>query len=137
MLPIEKKVKDFATLIDDMTQGMGLRDCLKKLNMSPCVFYHLLDDPVRKEQYARAKQIQGEILANEIIQISDDKTVDPNHKRIMVDSRKWYASKVLPKLYGEHQQIDLSVRDYTLFEESVKEKADGFINKRAKKVNKD
>lgn len=40
-------------------------------------------------------------MSEDILFISDDKDLDPNHKRIMVDSRKWLASKLKPKRYGD------------------------------------
>lgn len=68
------------------------------------------------DQYARARDAQADMLADEIIEISDDgsrdyKTapegtalVDHDHisrSRLRVDSRKWFASKVAPKKYGD------------------------------------
>ncbi len=70
-------------------------------------------------QYARAREEQAETLVAEIISIADDaqsdyvekevngklvRVIDHEHiqrSRLRVDARKWYASKVLPKIYGE------------------------------------
>lgn len=51
-------------------------------------------------QYARARQEQADVLADEIIDIADRAT-DPQLARLQIDSRKWYAGKVRPKVYGE------------------------------------
>lgn len=79
-----------------------------------------------KEQYAIAKQLGAEALFADILSISDDGTNDWMEKmdaqgqangwsvngeaiarsRLRVDSRKWYLSKVLPKVYGDKQQIE-------------------------------
>ena len=68
------------------------------------------------EQYARAKRIQAEFMADEIIEISDDNSEDEIftdegkrmlnkefvlRSRLRVDSRKWIAAKLLPKKYGD------------------------------------
>ena len=65
------------------------------------------------QQYARAREAQAELLADELFTISDDETKDitgelemPNgvavqRSRLKVDTRKWYLSKVLPKVYGD------------------------------------
>lgn len=72
------------------------------------------------EQYANARRLQAELLADEIIDIADDSTNDYmvrqsksgedyetanpeviGRSRLRVDTRKWYLSKVLPKVYGE------------------------------------
>ncbi len=70
--------------------------------------------------YARAREIQAEKWADEIIEISDDSSGDigtdedgneiVNHdvvqrSRLRVDTRKWVLSKVLPKKYGESTTI--------------------------------
>ena len=71
------------------------------------------------EQYARARQAQAELRADEIVDIADDtsgdvttdedgkETVNHEHisrSRLRVDSRKWVASKLLPKVYGDRLQ---------------------------------
>lgn len=72
------------------------------------------------DQYDKARGIQAELLADEIFDIADDGQNDWMEKtysdgsvyttlnaeaigrsRLRVDSRKWYLSKVLPKVYGE------------------------------------
>ena len=66
-------------------------------------------------QYARARELGYELLADEILTISDDGRNDTyqtdngettNHdviarSRLRVDSRKWMLSKMLPKVYGD------------------------------------
>lgn len=83
----------------------------------------LSDDEQYKDfqsMYARAKQLQAHTLVDEIIEISDDARYDwverkgkdgktdtvfdyehLQRSRLRVDTRKWFAAKVLPKLYGE------------------------------------
>lgn len=53
------------------------------------------------EHYARARELRSELYADEIVEISDDDDVDPQRLRLRVDARKWVASKLLPKTYGE------------------------------------
>lgn len=72
-------------------------------------------------QYARAKEMQSDMLVDEILQIADDgsndtyKDDDGREKvdqdviarsRLRVDSRKWIASKLKPKKYGD--KLDLT-----------------------------
>jgi hypothetical protein len=76
------------------------------------------------EQYARARKLQAELLADELFDISDDGSNDWMEKydaeggsagwrengealqrsRLRVDTRKWYLSKVLPKFADKIQQ---------------------------------
>ena len=68
------------------------------------------------EQYARARQFGYQLLADEILAISDDGLNDTYtdddgnvrtatdvvaRSRLRVDSRKWMLSKMLPKVYGD------------------------------------
>ena len=74
-----------------------------------------LSDPSRAEQYARAREAQADKMAEDILAIADDGRNDTyqtddgtatNHdviarSRLRVDARKWLASKMAPKKYGE------------------------------------
>ena len=85
--------------------------------------------PFKKFQgeYAQARQISYEIMADEIFDIADDGSNDWVEKqgkdgstymafdndhyqrsRLRVDTRKWFLSKVLPKIYGDKVQVDQS-----------------------------
>jgi len=76
------------------------------------------------EQYARAREIQADALVDETLEISDDasndwmiregKDQEPGYalngehvqrSRLRVDTRKWFASKVYPKKYGDKVAI--------------------------------
>jgi hypothetical protein len=76
-----------------------------------------------RDQYARARELLGDSLAEEVIAIADDgagdvikggdggETVDwenVQRSRLRVDARKWFASKVAPKKYGERVAQELS-----------------------------
>jgi len=70
------------------------------------IFLWLSKHPEFSEQYARAREAQAESHADRIVEIADDDTIDPNHKRIMVDARKWVASKLKPKRYGDKAEVE-------------------------------
>jgi hypothetical protein len=68
------------------------------------------------ERYARAREAQAEIRADEIVDIADDSVNDTmtdedgktivnydhiQRSRLRVDARKWVAAKLLPKRYGD------------------------------------
>ena len=52
-------------------------------------------------RYARAREVQADYLADDIIEIADRDDLDPNDKRARIDARKWLAGKLRPKAYGE------------------------------------
>lgn len=99
----------------------------------------ILGDDEFRVQYARARTVQAETYAEEIVEIADDSerdvTIDANgvpmvnsevvaRSKLRVDARKWVASKLLPKKYGERQIIEQEgeVRHYVMF--GVKESQD-------------
>jgi hypothetical protein len=53
------------------------------------------------DQYARACETRSEGYAEEIVDIADREDLGADHKRVMVDARKWVAVKLLPRKYGE------------------------------------
>lgn len=68
----------------------------------------LRDNDVFSAQYARARDEQADYYADEIIEIADTEK-DPQKARVRVDSRKWVASKLKPKRYGDKLDLDATV----------------------------
>lgn len=80
-------------------------------------------------QYTRAKEEQADLLVEEMIDISDDATNDfmtivkgdmeyevenkevTNRSKLRVETRKWIASKLKPKKYGDKVQQEISGKD--------------------------
>jgi hypothetical protein len=56
-------------------------------------------------QYAKAREIGYEGMADEIIVIADSS----DDARLQVDTRKWLMSKALPKIYGDRQTHDVEL----------------------------
>lgn len=65
-----------------------------------------------RDSYARAREVQADVLADEIIEIADTEP-DPNRARVMIDARKWLASKLRPKKYGDRVALDHKVEGYS------------------------
>lgn len=60
-----------------------------------------------RTQYACAREDQADALADEIVEIADGEE-HPDSRRVRVDARKWVASKLRPKTYGDKQQHEHS-----------------------------
>jgi hypothetical protein len=73
------------------------------------------------DHYARAREVQADCLADEIITIADeshyDQAVDEDGRpivnmehiqrdRLRVDARKWLAGKLRPKKYGDRTVVE-------------------------------
>lgn len=83
------------------------------------------------DNYARAKEDCADLMAEEILEIADDGTNDwmehrdkdgtpvglklnnehVQRSRLRVDSRKWLASKLKPKKYGDKQLLEHTGQD--------------------------
>ena len=61
-------------------------------------------------QYARARMEQADHYADEVVTIADT-SLDANLARVKIDARKWAASKLNPKRYGD--KLDITTRDET------------------------
>lgn len=67
-------------------------------------------DPEFAQRYQQAKLRGVEARADECIHISDNVSADPFQiakAKLMTDVRRWEASKLLPRIYGDKQQVDL------------------------------
>lgn len=70
---------------------------------SETTFYkRLLNDAAFAKDYTRAREVQAHHENDEIRQIADQATPeDVQVARLRIDARKWRASKMAPKVYGE------------------------------------
>jgi hypothetical protein len=72
------------------------------------VYGWLAKYPAFAEAYARARDVQQEVFASQIIDIAAT-VEDPAKARNMIDARKWHAAKVAPKKWGDRVEIDAKV----------------------------
>jgi len=75
--------------------------CMWAINDNPPGFY---------DRYAKARELQALAIAEDALDISDDKSDDPASRRIRVDARKWFASKMNPAKFGDKSQVDLNAK---------------------------
>lgn len=114
-----------------LADGESLRSICRSEEMpdKSTVFRWLDVHPVFCDQYARAREAQADALADEILEIADDARNDwmqRNHEddpgwvangehvqrsRLRIDTRKWIASKLKPKKYGERLSTELTGPD--------------------------
>lgn len=99
-----------ARICERLAIGESLRSICRDAEMPDLstIFVWLAKNPDFSEQYTRAREAQAESHADQLIEIADNPDIDANHKRIMVDARKWVASKLKPKRYGDKLDLDHS-----------------------------
>jgi hypothetical protein len=52
-------------------------------------------------KYARAKRQLIETWSDQLIQIADNDLLEPNDRRVRIDTRRWLMSKLNPAKYGD------------------------------------
>jgi hypothetical protein len=95
------------TILSRIANGESLRTVCSDKDMPhiSTVIQWKLDKPEFSAQYEEAKKSQAQHLFDQLIEIADT-GVDVSRDRLRVDTRKWYLSKVLPKVYGD--KLDLT-----------------------------
>lgn len=115
----------------EIASGHSLRTICSDESM-PCmasIYSWLRTKPEFLEIYEKAKEDQSDALAEEMLDIADDGandwmlTNDPENlayrvvgenvqrSRLRVDTRKWIASKLKPKKYGDKQSVEVGGKD--------------------------
>lgn len=90
-------------ICERLSDGESLRAICESSSMPsrPTVFRWLSQSLQFRDQYARAREAQADLMAEEILEIADDKDADTQRSRLRFDARKWLASKMAPKKYGD------------------------------------
>ena len=80
-------------------------------------------------RYARAKLSQADILAEDCLDLADNSTSENSTvDRLRIDTRKWLASKLLPKQYGDKMLLEQKTEENEQLKEELRvlrEKLDG------------
>lgn len=125
--------KEKTDIIDEIclkiTNGATLRKSLDESSISYETFFRWIDaDESKSKQYARATELRAEAMAEELLSIADtpmegvttktlaDGGVEETkadmiqHRKLMIDSRKWLMSKMFPKKYSEKVQNEHTIK---------------------------
>ena len=120
--PTKRTPELIERICNGIAEGKSASSMCIEVGISKQTLWRWLDeDQELSDQYARAKELCAELYVSQIIAIADesdnDISVDPdtgkeytNHDviaraRLRVDARKWYASKLAPKRYGDKVQV--------------------------------
>jgi len=134
-----KKIGD--KICERIMNGESVRSIVKDNNIpsSSTIFRWLLDDNKKEfwEQYEKARNVQAEIMFEELLEIPDDRSYwvlmerreeegwwQQNKEaigisRLRIDTRKWYLSKVFPKKFG-HRVEEQTLEDTAWREWKIK-----------------
>jgi hypothetical protein len=96
-------------ICEEIIEGGALyRICEREGYPSENTVYRWIEErPDFREKYMRARELQQDREADKIVVIADE-TDDPNKARLQIDARKWRASKLAPKKYGDRLDLNHS-----------------------------
>jgi len=92
-------------ILSRLASGESLRAICRSDGMptETLVRQWVMDDEAFASQYARARSMGIDALAERGMEVAADKTRDPNDRRVELDAIKWFASKMKPDKYGDRQ----------------------------------
>ena len=106
-------------ILNQICRGVSLGRAIETSGMSyDLAKRQLAADPVLRAEYDKAVQERGDYLAEEIVDLSDEMppadlpkelvTAWVNRQRLRVDARKWTASRLRPRVWGERMEVSVS-----------------------------
>ena len=103
-------------ICEKIANGRSLRSICAEDGMptTSTVCKWLIENKEFSEQYARARDKQADYFAEEIIEIADSAEAESAavaKAKLQIDARKWAASKIAPKKYGDKQELDVKSSD--------------------------
>lgn len=104
-----------AKICDAIAQGRSLKEVCAAAGMPDrdAVRRWLLDDQPFHALYARAREVQGFCVVDDIIELADSAKGQPAAEvqaiRLAIDTRKWAASKLWPRKYGDRGEQSMPI----------------------------
>lgn len=102
-----------------LAEGLSLRKASARHQISPQTFLRAVAaSPALAEHYDRARVALIDRLADEVLELADapvpvlDNGATDNalvrQRQLQVDTRKWFLSKLAPKVYGDRLDVQVS-----------------------------
>lgn len=148
LTPVERWVQGdveraISELCSHVVQGGHLAEFAKAREIPYTSIYDWINaDARRREMYARAREDRSDLLADEIVAISDELDITAKFQgvevklgidaaavarnRLRVDSRKWVAAKLKPRVYGEKLELNATVNTRELKDDELLARLAGF-----------
>jgi hypothetical protein len=101
--PFDDKEAEFIRIIAD--GGTWATACAELGVSSFTLSKWLRENDDLAKQYAHAREAQGDIYADRVVDTAMDATIDPAVARVRIDALKWAAGKRKPKVYGDKVQL--------------------------------
>ena len=89
--------------------GELVKDVAASLHVDARRIRQWSNEPEFAPLYARAREDQAHAMAEDVIAMADTATAENwQQVRLRIDARKWLASKIAPRAYGERTQQEHS-----------------------------
>jgi hypothetical protein len=99
-------------IIEDLTSGKPLRQICREQGVGKSAVYDWLDDDAELlGRFARARERGGHEIADQCLEIADDREDDPASRRVRVETRLKLLAKWNPNQYGEQSKLALTGAD--------------------------
>lgn len=118
-----------SAILDRISDGESLRKicCDARMPCQTTVYRWLRENEAFQQQYAHARELQADTLFDETIDIADDGSNDwmerhtednvgwkengeaIRRSQLRIDTRKWIAGQLRPKVYGPRVQQDHTI----------------------------
>lgn len=97
-----------------IAEGNTATAAIRELGLSNATFYNYLSNDLELQRtFAFARRCQVEVLVAEIVTIADTDP-DPQRAKNRIHARQWYASKLVPSVYGDKLQVDAQITGISL-----------------------
>jgi hypothetical protein len=92
-----------------LAEGMPMRAICRREGMpsQAAVYRWLENNEAFRERYVRAREVQAHVIAEQAL-AEAERAEDAQLGRLAFDARRWFAGKVLPKVYGDRHQHEHS-----------------------------
>lgn len=89
-----QRVRECGTLLEAVEKH-------RELPASPTIYRWLSQNEDFRAKYTRVREDVMEMWADEIVAVANDSTLEPNDRRIKIDTKKWLMSKIAYRRYGD------------------------------------
>lgn len=133
-------------LCSELADGKSMRTvcAIDDMPSKSTVFRWIRTKEEFRDQYTRAKEESADALTDEMLDIADDSQLDYTEtdedgkrlnaeniqrSRLKIETRKWLASKLKPKKYGDKQFIETKDTTDDVSDEELSKKIQSLMNK--------
>ena len=107
--------KEIPNILAEIENGESLIKACEKYDICKGSFlYRVKQNKELYDQYVRACETRGILIGESIEQDMEDirkKVLDPTSGRVIIDTKKWLASKMFPKMFGDKQSVEVTGKD--------------------------